>query len=120
MYLPLYLDVPASPLLDPSSDLLSQNVTANISQASLVNLSQIMAALEDEVAIAFTFEEYYLKDTMIRMGILTMFFGTCHLTSVHEYSAYCGHGRALHRYCCGRGLYSLVSTDTAQEKAYIR
>ncbi len=118
MYLSLYLDVPASPLLDPSSDLLSRSVTANISQASLVNLSQIMASLEDEVAQAFTFEEYYLKDTIIRMGILTMFFGTCYLTSLHKHSAYCGYGRALHRYRCGRGLYSLVGA--AQENAYIR
>ncbi|TFK81539.1 hypothetical protein K466DRAFT_656110 [Polyporus arcularius HHB13444] len=58
----------------------------NVSGAAFANLSQTADATSDEVQLALWYEGYNLKDSMINVALLTMFFGL--LTVLSAVAAY--------------------------------
>ncbi|RDX54309.1 hypothetical protein OH76DRAFT_1082402 [Lentinus brumalis] len=48
---------------------------ANISQAALDNLTLALSAMQREAAVAYAFEDSYLKESIITVALSTMFFG---------------------------------------------
>ncbi len=53
----------------------------NVSGIALANLSQTADVTSDEVQLALWYEGYNLKDSMINVALLTMFFGTSRRTT---------------------------------------
>ena len=47
----------------------------NVSEAAVANLSQTVAATLDQVTVGLSYEGSYLKESLVNIVILTMFFG---------------------------------------------
>ena len=75
-----------STLMDPTTDILSRAESSDfrVPAATLANLSQIIFAAQNHVLLGIRYEQSNLKESVIEIVILTMFFGPCTFLSTYS------------------------------------
>ena len=102
-----------STLMQPITDILSraESTDFRVPEATLANLSRIIFAAQNHVLLGISYEQSNLKESVIEIVILTMFFGTytffvCSQQADLDFDW----GRIVHHTDCSRHVYYLVRT----------